>query len=42
VPLVLHALVRNTRARYLYERPDALKIERRRHSASAPVMAVPA
>ena len=29
VPLALHALVRNTWARFLYERPDALKIERR-------------
>ena len=37
VPLALHALVRNTPARYLYERPAALKIERKspRHAARA-------
>jgi uncharacterized membrane protein YcfT len=32
VPLVLHALVRNTRARFLFERPERFKIERRRVS----------
>ncbi len=36
VPLTLHALVRNTWARFLYERPDALKIERRGALAAAP------
>jgi uncharacterized membrane protein YcfT len=33
IPLGLHALVRNTWARFLYERPDALKIERRQPRA---------
>ncbi len=28
-PLILHAMVRNTWARFLYERPEAFKIERR-------------
>ena len=36
VPLTLHALVRNTWARFLFERPDALKIERRGALAAAP------
>ncbi len=36
VPLILHALVRNTRARFLYERPESLKIERRQRSAAPP------
>jgi uncharacterized membrane protein YcfT len=36
VPLGLHALVRNTRARFLYERPEALKIERRRPGRATP------
>jgi uncharacterized membrane protein YcfT len=35
VPLLLHALVRNSWARFLYERPDAFKVERRLASASA-------
>ncbi len=35
VPLTLHALVRNTRFKFLYERPDAFKIERRLPPASA-------
>jgi uncharacterized membrane protein YcfT len=35
VPLTLHALVHNTRARFLYERPNAFKIERRLAPASA-------
>ena len=35
VPLALHAAVRNTRARFLYERPQALKFERRRERSSA-------
>jgi uncharacterized membrane protein YcfT len=30
VPLALHSAVRNTWARFLYERPEALKFERRR------------
>ena len=30
VPLALHAAVRNTWARFLFERPQALKFERRR------------
>lgn len=29
VPLAFHAAIRNTKLRFLYERPDALKIERR-------------
>jgi hypothetical protein len=29
VPLTLHALIRNTKARVLFERPAALKFERR-------------
>jgi uncharacterized membrane protein YcfT len=35
VPLILHALVRNTWARFLYERPEFLKLERRRSPATA-------
>jgi uncharacterized membrane protein YcfT len=35
VPLTLHALVRNTRLEFLYERPNAFKIERRHPPASA-------
>jgi len=30
VPLIVHAMVRNTRLKFLYERPELLKIERRR------------
>jgi hypothetical protein len=30
VPLALHAVLRNTWVRSLYERPEALKFERRR------------
>ena len=29
VPLAIHALIRDTRLRFLYERPDAFKIERK-------------
>ncbi len=36
VPLLLHAYVRNTWARFLYERPERFKIERRRSDASVP------
>jgi uncharacterized membrane protein YcfT len=37
VPLLLHALVRNTWARFLYERPERFRIERRRETpAPAP------
>ncbi len=41
VPLTLHAAVRHTRLRFLYERPDAFKIERRqaRAPAAAPAAA---
>lgn len=35
VPLALHAAVRNTWARFLYERPEAFKIERRRPAVPA-------
>jgi uncharacterized membrane protein YcfT len=39
MPLLLHAAVRNTWARFLYERPERLKLERRRpRAASAPAM----
>ncbi len=41
VPLTLHALVRNTWARFLYERPERFKIERRR-VAPAPAPAAQA
>jgi uncharacterized membrane protein YcfT len=37
VPLIVHALVRNTRLRFLFERPQRFKIERRRDDAPAPV-----
>ncbi len=36
VPLTLHAFVRNTRFRFLYERPERFKIERRRSVAPTP------
>ena len=43
VPLALHSAVRNTWARFLYERPEALKFECRRdrkaHSAPEAVAA---
>jgi uncharacterized membrane protein YcfT len=35
VPLALHAAVRNTWVRFLYERPQALKFERRREASGA-------
>lgn len=35
VPLALHTLVRNTRFRFLYERPDAFKIELKRLAPGA-------
>ena len=41
VPLMLHALVRNTWARFLYERPERFKTERRRHDPT-PAAAVQA
>jgi uncharacterized membrane protein YcfT len=34
VPLAFHALIRNTWGRYLFERPDALKIEKPRSKAA--------
>ncbi len=42
VPLTLHALMRNTWARFLYERPERLKIERRRAHAAMPETAAQA
>jgi len=42
VPLTLHALVRNTWARFLYERPERFKIERRRTAAAVPKAAAQA
>ena len=42
VPLALHAAVRNTRARFLFERPEALKFEQRRRAAAPAAAAVPA
>jgi uncharacterized membrane protein YcfT len=42
VPLALHAAVRNTWARYLYERPEALKFGQRRRAAAPAAAAVPA
>jgi uncharacterized membrane protein YcfT len=39
VPLTLHALVRNTWARFLYERPEMFKLERRRKPLSSPATA---
>lgn len=41
VPLTLHAAVRNTRFKFLYERPQRFKIERRRRE-DAPAVAHPA
>jgi uncharacterized membrane protein YcfT len=35
VPLALHAAVRNTWARFLYERPERFKIERRRRAEAS-------
>jgi hypothetical protein len=34
MPLMLHAAVRNTWARFLYERPERFKLERRRRPAA--------
>lgn len=34
-PLTFHAMVRNTRLRFLYERPEVLKIERRRRAPAS-------
>ncbi len=39
VPLIVHSLVRNTWARFLYERPERFKLERRRPGAVAPAAA---
>jgi uncharacterized membrane protein YcfT len=40
-PLILHAMVRNTWARFLYERPEAFKIEGRRDTPAESDTAVP-
>ncbi len=42
VPLVVHALVRNSWARFLYERPEWLKLERRSPGAEPRRIAQPA
>ena len=42
VPLILHTLVRNTWARFLFERPERFKIERRRGDGRAPTTAAAA
>jgi uncharacterized membrane protein YcfT len=35
VPLTVHALIRNTKVRFLFERPESLKIERRKSKVAS-------